>query len=533
MQTSCILRATGLTKQFPENGVIAVSSVSVEIHGGAVTGLVGDNGAGKSTLMHLLTGALAPDRGTMFLRGEPVTFASPKEALRAGVVMLHQVPQFAPSLRVWENVILGAEPRTRWGLIDRANARRQVARVAGPGMASLVDRRISQLSSGERRIAGLLPALLRLPAPGAPPGVLVLDEPTAACSAEETVMISDAMRRAAEAGHAVVLVSHKLDHVSAAADRVLIMRAGKLVRDVAGPVTPEVLAHHLLTRTGDAPPGVGAALKRASDPTPGTVGRRRAAQLQPNLPARLVVDGLGGEHAAGRLVSVSFSVATGEIAAVTGARDQGILLLEELLSGAVRPASGRVLMDGVDVTRSAPADRRRAGMGYVPTDRFERGTSIEASVTENLMVLERQQLDRLGFLDRAHVRTYAEQLLARYAIAARPEAPLTELSGGNAQKVVLSREIAQQPRVLIVCEPSWGLDLDSKALVYNELRHLADSGTAILVLTTELDEVIELADRVVVLQDGVAALDRPVGQSSLVEIERIAAGIPARSGGAQ
>lgn len=505
-----VLVAQHLTKRFPQNGVVAVCDVSVSFAPRCVTGLVGDNGAGKSTLMHVLSGSIAFDSGRMILRETPYLPNSTHDALAAGVVMAHQAPQFAQSLPVWQNLILGMEPTTRLGMIDRRGALEMIAAVADERMRRLVDLTVDELSSGERRIIALLVALLRLPHTHC--GILILDEPTAACTPSETELILQTVRQAAEAGHAVILVSHKLEHVAAVADRVLVMRRGAITAQLHGPVTAAAIAAHVLP--------------------PDTAAVGTAAGPHTRVPAtgtpRLVVEALAGRHFGGALESVDFAVAGGSILAVTGARDQGILALEEILAGANTPEAGRVLLDGRDITHSPPAERRRLGLGYVPTDRFQRGSVLDASVAENLIVLEREQLDRLGFVDRAQVRTYARRLIEQFAINARPEAQLSELSGGNAQKVVLSREIARLPRALVVCEPSWGLDLESKRLVYDALRALSASGSAVLVLTTELDEVFEIADRVAVLQAGRITLEKPITETSVSEIASVETGAGGR-----
>lgn len=514
MAQPAILCARLLSKRFPVNGVTAVDSVSLRLHAGEITALIGDNGAGKSTLMHLLSGGLDADSGDLSVNGSSVELGSPAAALAAGIVIVHQIPQLVESLTVWENLVLGREPRTVSGGVDRSAAEAEINTRIGPPLAALSGRRASSLSPGEQRLVALMSALLRLPRRSA--GVLILDEPTAGCTANEVEQIIRELQRCACSGHAVVLVTHKLDEVARVASRALIMRSAEIGEELAAPLSPTALAFALsATNHGSGTSGGNRTGSTLTEPSP--QGAPSAAGLE-------VVD-LSARHATGSLRGVSFTAARGEIVAITGTRDHGLTTLEDLLAGATQPDAGSILLDRHQITRLAPRARRRRGLGYVPTARFSRGASLQATVAENSVILERDRMPALAFLGNRGAERHAQELIDRFLIDGRPRARLAELSGGNAQRLVLAREIAHRPAVLVICEPSWGLDQQGRRTLIRELRSLAAQGAAVVLLTTEPADAIEIAGRVLVLRKGRSVLTANIDSTDRYEIARAMAGV--------
>lgn len=472
----------GIVKRYP-TGTLANDRVTFIAAVGEVHALVGENGAGKTTLMRILYGLEAPDAGTIQLWGQPVRLAGPRAAIRAGVGMVHQHFMLAPSLTVAENVVLGHEPG-RWRM-QRRVAERLVAEV-GARHRLRIDpaARVADLSVGERQRVEVVKALYR----GA--RLLILDEPTAVLTAREAVELWAAARRLAAAGGTVIVITHRLGEVARVADRVSVMRRGRLVGAFDVGATDEArLAQLMIGSTGgEEAMGPGAAASRS----PG--------------PVVLQVEGLG-LHEAGRwrLEGLDMVVRAGEILGIAGVEGNGQRELVEVLAGMRPPAAGRMRVAGRDLTGAVPAVLRAAGVGMVPEDRLGVGLAGAATVAENLIVDRYRQrpFSRHGWLSWPAITGQARRLMARFDVRAPgPAVVANTLSGGTMQRLVLARELSAEPRLLIAAQPTRGLDVAASAAIRARLRSARAAGMAIVLVSADLDDIDVLADRVLVLVGG-------------------------------
>ena len=524
-----ILEARSITKLFPENGVQALDAADLTLYGGEVHGVIGENAAGKSTLMQIIAGVLQQDSGTVTVSGNTLPPGDARTARAAGVVMSYQHPRLDRGLTVLENLFLGEEPR-RWGfLFDAREARRRVLEVAPSLTPGFLSRSLGSLSSGQVRTVSLLAALLQLP--GKRPGVLILDEPTEATTPQEVESIFRIIRASAEDGHAVVLISHKLPEVVEIAHRVTVMRSGRCHTTITAPLETSRLATAMIGQDqADARSAAEPASREdrhTGPPQPSAVAtdrNRPVAGAQPP-PARLRLERLTAERAGNTvLAGISLEACAGEIVGLTGIRENGIEAMEDLLAGRLRPSAGEYLIDGVDANGVPAHSLRSLGLRYVPTDRLLRGASVSSSVSDNLIAIRRRELQRGGVLDAGGIRRFAGTLRHSFGIEAALHVPLWQLSGGNIQKVILSRELVGSPRLLVICAPSWGLDFRSRARIIRRIRGAARGGAAVIVISTDVDEVIDLAERIVVLYDGRIAATFAQAEATREAIGRAMAG---------
>lgn len=468
----------GVTKEFPENGVVANDRVDFDLRRGEVHALVGENGSGKSTLMHLLSGLFLPDEGEIRLHGERVRFSSPEEALSAGIGMIHQHILMVKELSVWENVVLGSEPKNRWGLLDAEAGRRAVRGLAEEyGIELEPDRPAGSLSVDGLQKTALLSLLYR----GA--GCIILDEPTTVFSERQTESLYALIRTLVREGHTIVLITHKLRDALSLADRITVMRAGRRVTTrAAGELDGEELSSLIM----------GGEYTRRSRRVPGEPGEtilslEHVACSEHNLPP---------------IRDLSLSVRAGEAVAITGIRENGLETLEHLLSGSTAPSSGTITFQGNPLKQLTPSLMRRCGIAYIPTERLVRGASVSSSVAENMILLNYKDFHSWGRLKKNEIEHYTGELKREFRIKGEAEDTLQGLSGGNIQKVIISREMAAAPSLLIFSEPSWGLDVRSVDFIYEKIAELKRGGSAVLIITSDVDEAIEFADRIVVMYRG-------------------------------
>ncbi|MFW5742533.1 MAG: ATP-binding cassette domain-containing protein [Spirochaetota bacterium] len=521
-----LLEVRSVSVRFAANDVLAVDRMDLELHPAEVHAIIGENGAGKSTLMQVIAGALTPTSGSVVAFGRTLPPADARAARDAGVVLSYQHPRLDRMLSVLENLFLGDEP-VRWGLLfDRTRARARVASVAPDFTPAFLRRRLGTLSSGQVRLVSVVAALMRLPHDR--PGVLILDEPTEASTPDEVEVLFDIIRRVAAGGHAVLFISHRLPEVERIADTVTVMRAGRAVATFREPVGARELAHAMVGGES-APDGRGGAVDLVTAPTPNRppTASGRAATSEP---PRLLLTGLvarRGERVV--LDHVDLALRAGEIVGLTGIRENGIEALEELLAGRLRACDGTFEVLGVDARGRTADQLRRLGLRYVPTDRLFRGASLSSSVSDNLIALRRRDLQRGGFLDHGRAHRFAAKLRTRFGIDGGLSVPLWQLSGGNLQKVILSRELEGDPQLVVICEPSWGLDFVSRARIADAIRGIADEGASVLVLSTDIDEILALSTRIGVLYDGRIVGTYDCSEVTRDEIGRAMVGTPTSS----
>jgi len=478
MSAAPILRATGLTKRF--GAVVANDSVSLEIFPGELLCLFGENGAGKSTLSAMLYGEKRPDAGRLEIKGKPVAFRSPADAIKAGIGMVHQHFVLAKALTVLENIVAGTGAKV-WRL-DLDAARARLAEIGAElGIEVDLDRPVWRLSVGEQQWVEILKALYL--------GVeiLILDEPTAVLTPQESDQLFGLIGMMRRRGLAVIIVTHKLREVLQA-DRITVLRRGRNVGTLSGAdATPELLTQMM----------VGQAAAAAPSAEPPRAPGRVIVQAQ-NLAAR----GFGGEVL---VDDVSLMVREGEILGIAGVAGNGQKPLLEMLAGIRRPDHGVITIDGQSLEGRGPAAFMQAGVGIIPEDRYAEGLVGEFSIADNL-ILGQQRAGRYGgglFITRKKVAENAREAMARYAIAAPSiDTEVRLLSGGNAQKVVLARELAQASVLLLANQPTRGLDIGVVALVHAELRQKRAAGAAIILVCEDLDDLFALSDRIAVMFAG-------------------------------
>ena len=475
-----LIEMRNITKVYP-NGVRANSDVSFEVRRGEIHALVGENGAGKSTLMKILYGMERPSSGEILLRGAPVQISNPQEAIRNGIGMVHQNFMLVPSFTVAENIVLGTEPQ-RGVLIDRAAAVEATHTLAKQyGLAVDPTAVVDAIPVGTRQRVEILKALYR----GA--DVLILDEPTAVLTPQETTELFAAIRQLGRAGKTVIFISHKLREVKQISDRVSVMRDAKMVGTVdTSSVQEEDIARMMVGRE---------VFLHIDKPT----AKRGAAVLQ--------VRDLEYATEAGveALKGVSFDVHAGEILGIAGVEGNGQTELVEVISGLRHAIDGSVRLGDQDITGATPRQVRQAGCGHIPEDRLTNGVALTASINENLIVDRYAQppFTKGMFMDLSAVRSNGDALIEQFGIRTPDgSVPVGSLSGGNMQKVVVARELSSQPRLLIAAQPTRGVDIGASEYMYEKLIEARNAGMAILLVSADLAEVMSLSDRLAVIKDG-------------------------------
>jgi ABC-type uncharacterized transport system ATPase subunit len=470
----------GITKRFP--GVVACDGVDLSVDSGEVHALLGENGAGKSTLMNILFGLYRPDEGEILLDDQAQSFRSPADAIAAGIGMVHQHFMLVPVFTVAENVMLGVEPTGPLGRLERAEAHRRVEELSERfGLAVDPEATIEDLPVGVQQRVEILKALYR------DARCLILDEPTAVLTPPEIAELMEIVRQLAEGDRSVIFISHKLREVLAIADDISVLRNGKVV----GHTTPAETDEQAL-----AAMMVGRDVKLV-------VEKARSTPGEPVLDVdNLVV----GDDRGQRVVDgVSFEVKAGEIVALAGVQGNGQTELVEAITGLRPPRSGSVRFDGRDVTGWPPDDLFRAGLAHVPEDRQRDGLIGSFAVSSNLVLnqIEERPFSRRLSIDRRAVRTHAEELVDQFDVrTASVQSAVSTLSGGNQQKVIIAREFFHADRLLVLSQPTRGLDVGSIQYIHRQVVAKRDEGVGVLLNSSELDEVLALADRVAVIYRG-------------------------------
>lgn len=481
------MEATGIVKAFP--GVLANDHVDFDLRVGEIHALLGENGAGKSTLMNVLAGLYRPDDGHVRVDGQDVDFRSPRDAITAGIGMVHQHFTLVPSQTVAENVLLGLDrPRFR---LDMRRTETELAGIAAKvGLRVDPGARVWQLSVGEQQRVEIVKLLFH----GA--RVLILDEPTAVLAPQEISELFETLRSMAADGRSIVFISHKLGEVLSIADRITVMRAGRVT---AAGIDPQGVTRADLARLMVGRPVLEALKRTAVEPGRVVLAVERvSADNDRGLPA---------------LRDASLEVRAGEIVGIAAIAGNGQAELAQVITG-MRTCAGRVLVNGRDVAARPSRVAIDAGVGHVPEDRAGVGSAPNLSLVDNLIMrrFRRAPVARGPFLDDGAARSMAHDLKGAYAISAPTlDAPVRILSGGNLQRLILAREIDAAPALLVAVQPTRGLDVGAIEGVHQLLLDLRTRGTAILMISEELEELLALADRILVMYEGVvtASFERP------------------------
>ena len=462
-----------ITKRFP--GVLANDAVDLELRTGEVHALIGENGAGKSTLMRVLYGMYPADEGRIFVRGGAAKIGSPRDAIALGIGMVHQHFVLVDPFTVTENIILGDENEA---VLDMSEAQRRVSELADSyGFQVDPGKPVEELSVGEEQRVEILKALYR--------GVeiLILDEPTAVLTPGETKELFGNLRKLCDAGKSIVFISHKLDEVLEIADRITVLRRGKVVGETRPSETSKAkLAEMMVGRP--------------------VLFRLEKPQVALGDPV-LRVEELTSE---GKLNGVSLEVRSGEILGVAGVEGNGQRELAEALIGLRQPASGTISLDGRDITGRSVQDIRNAGVAYIPEDRHEQGLVLDMTLWENAVLGrhdDREFSSGLGVLFIRKIKELASRLVKLFDVRTRSiEVNASTLSGGNQQKLILARELETDPKLLIASQPTRGLDVGAIEFVWKQILEQKAAGRAVLLISAELDEIYALSDRIVTLYEG-------------------------------
>ena len=484
--------------------------------------MLGENGAGKSTLMKILIGLVLPDSGSIAIDGTIRTIHDPLTAAALGIGMVHQHFSLVDAFSVWENVALGEA-----GSLDRAAVRTRVGEIAEQyGLAIDPDARVGDLTAGLRQRVEIIKCLRR------DPSIVIFDEPTSVLTPEESAQLFDSLRNVVAAeGRAVVLVSHKLDEVLNATDDISIMRQGRVVdQQLAREADAPSLARGMVGREvslRSERAALGLLVVDEPDPsdqadhTTWTETEPDSGSVSAHDPPVLELDAVStaGVGGAGRLDDLSLELRPGEIVGIAGVEGNGQRELGDLLSSLVQLSSGSVRVNGVEVPAARSGAMARAGIGVIPEDRHDSGVVLDMTVAENLVLVDQASVATRGVLDGARLDAFAEQMIDQFSIhCAGPDAPMWSLSGGNQQRVVLARELSQRPKVLVAAQPTRGLDVGAIEYMGHQLEAAAADGVAVLLISSELEEILDLSNRILVMHSG-----RIVGEmdQSDVDLERL------------
>ncbi len=476
-----MLIVENITKKFP--GVIALDHVCLTIEAGAVTALIGENGAGKSTLMKILSGVYHDFEGNIMFKGEKVRFANPKEAQEKGIAIIHQELNLIPYLTIAENIFLGRELINSWGMLDKKAMRLKTKQLLQKlKLAVQPDTLISELKVGQQQVVEIAKALL------VRSDVIIMDEPTSAISESEVEVLFGIIDNLKKEGKAIVYISHKLDELFRIADRYIVLRDGKTIEigDMKE-MTHDSLIQKMVGRE---------------------INMMRKKEVTVNKTALLKVENLYLKHAGKSnehfLKNISFKVDKGEIVGIFGLMGAGRTeLLETIFGMHYKRSAGKIVLDGSLITCRAPAEAVKAGLALVPEDRKKDGLVLGLDVKTNISLTTLGELEELGILNKKKETKLAKRYIDDLRIKTSSDKQLARnLSGGNQQKIVLAKWLATNPKVLMLDEPTRGIDVNAKNEIYKLILQLADEGLGIIVVSSELPEILAISDRVLVMAEG-------------------------------
>jgi general nucleoside transport system ATP-binding protein len=493
-----VLRLTGITKRF--GPLLANDDISLTLRRGEIVGLLGENGAGKTTLMNILFGHYVADAGQIEVEDRALAPGEPGSALAAGIGMVHQHFTLADNLTVLDNIILGTEPLGRLTM-DRRAARTKIASLGQRfGLAVDPSAQVGTLSVGEKQRVEILKALYR------DVRILILDEPTAVLTPQESASLFETLRRFAEEGLSIILISHKLNEILASCSRVAVLRAGRLVaeRGVKGSTVNE-LAELMVGRKVTLP--------KAKARAPG--------------PVLLSLERVSARGGALSLNGITLHVRSGQVFGLAGVAGNGQSLLAGLIAGTVQPLSGEISVNGQALTTFSPSGMIAQGIARIPEDRHAEGSFGHMSVTENVISesFTRQPIARRGLIDWSRARAFAERIIQGYAVKCpSPEAPVKLLSGGNMQKLILGRVMSNEPMIVLANQPTRGLDVSAVSYVHEQLLAARERGAAILLISEDLEELLALSDEVAVMFRGALSSSMPRAEASVTHLGLMMAG---------
>lgn len=548
--TRPLLELRSISKRFGR--IVACDNVNLTVHAGEIKGLLGQNGAGKSTLMKIASGVVRPDAGQIAIRGESVDISDPLDAVTAGIGMVHQHFSLIGPMPVWKNVTLGDR-----GRVDRDRSVSEVERISETyGLEVDPHAIVAELTIGQRQRVEIIKCLRR------EPDIIILDEPTSVLTIGESKALFGILRDLIrESGRGVVLISHRLEEMLEAADDITILRDGKVVSTIiAAEATTNLLARKMLGREVSVAPkrvpvSAKAAASAKSEASVSSASAKSEASASVSVSASAEAsasvsvsasaaasaksasakssDDLNDQPVAIQLRNVSYRaphgqrmldglslfVKAGEILGVAGVEGNGQAALVDMLSNLIRPDSGEVLVNGASIQPGKGKALLDAGVGVIPADRHDSGCVLQMTVAENLILSRVNSVVRKGVIDQTRLFRDAQQLVAEFDIVTSSlSSPLHSLSGGNQQRVVLAREVSNKPNVLVAAEPTHGLDVGAMEYMWSRLRACTEEGTAVLLVSSDLDEILALAHRIVVIYRGKIAGEMPAEQ---VDLEKL------------
>ncbi|CDZ33642.1 Ribose ABC transporter, ATP-binding protein RbsA [Neorhizobium galegae bv. officinalis] len=466
-----VLSLRGISKRYGPLQVL--KNVSLDVHPGEVVALLGENGAGKSTLSGIIAGSRTPSEGTMTWLGQPYAPATPREAIDNGIVLIHQELQLLPQLSIAENVFIGRWPMKN-GVVDRAQmVRRAQEQLARLNLHLPATRKVEGLSTANQQLVEIAKAL------ALDARLLILDEPTAALGGAETEALFEQVRKLRSEGVGIIYISHRMEEIRQITDRIVVLRDGERVQEFADSATPVRTIVESM---------VGRSLDRMFPPLP----------VPKNRPV-LQISGLGSPN--GSFRDVSFDVKAGEILGIAGLIGAGRTELVRAIAGADPVSAGSIKLEGRELKLRCPADAIANGIVMVPEDRKDQGLVVGHRIGENIVYANLDKLGR-GWLSPRAKRTFADEAVAKFGVKGRSAQLASDLSGGNQQKVVIAKWLTRDPKVVVLDEPTRGIDVGARASIYDIIADLARTGVAVIVVSSDLEEVLGISNRILVLAQG-------------------------------
>ena len=492
MNRQVVLRLSGVTKRFGD--LLANDGIDLTLYQGEVIALLGENGAGKTTLMNILFGHYVADAGEVEAFGAPLPAGNPRAALEAGIGMVHQHFTLAENLTVAENIVLGTGSLWR-GQLGLGKVKKRIIQLAEDfGLGVQVDARVGDLSVGEKQRVEILKALYRKAR------VLILDEPTAVLTPQETDALFDTLRKAVAQGLSIVFISHKLHEIMAIADRCLVLRHGVLVGEVATQETSRAALAEMMVGNSIAAPEI----------TTAATGETLLELKNVSVPDRETATGLHRIH---------LSLKAGQITGLAGVSGNGQAVLFDVISGLFLPKEGQLTLAGVAVEDWNPRQAVQHGIARIPEDRHHTGTIADFDLRENAILERYREISQYGWMDWREAQAFTEEIIQDYDVrCSGADSKIRLLSGGNMQKLILGRVLAGNPKVILANQPVRGLDIGAITYVHNRLLAARDAGAAILLISEDLDEILRLSDVVQVISEGRLSPEFPRGTKTPTEL---------------